>query len=34
MMAMIHNIDILKTACSLDLHWGEIEQIKYTVSRQ
>lgn len=33
-MAMIHNIDILKPACSLDFHKGEIEQIKYTVSWQ
>lgn len=31
-MAMIHNIDILKPACSLAFHKGEIEQIKYTVS--
>lgn len=33
-MAMIHNIDILKPACSLAFHKGEIEQIKYTVSWQ
>lgn len=31
-MAMTHNIDILKPARSLDFHKGEIEQIKYTVS--
>lgn len=34
MMAVIHNIGIREAACSFDFHRGEIEQIKYTVSRQ
>lgn len=34
MMAVIHSIGIREAACSFDFHRGEIEQIKYTVSRQ
>lgn len=33
-MAVIHNIGIREAPCSFDFHRGEIEQIKYTVSRQ